>query len=80
MAIDYRKNKNIFNGVCGNILEVIIEAASKSDATIINPRDLDFTYTDSAKSFTILESQRAEQIKDPVAIVVRDWYRKKNSS
>ncbi|HBQ4077936.1 TPA: hypothetical protein ACHJCJ_002885 [Klebsiella pneumoniae] len=80
LAIDYRRNKNIFNGVCGNILEVIMEAASKSDATIINPRDLDFTYTDSAKSFTILESQRAEQIKDPVAIVVRDWYRKKNSS
>ncbi|MCI1032475.1 hypothetical protein [Raoultella terrigena] len=78
LAINYKKNRNVFNGVCDNLLEVIVESAKKSDAKILNPRDLDFTYTDSTKSFSILGSKCAEEIKDPVAMVVRDWYRRKN--
>lgn len=78
LAINYKKNRNVFNSVCDNLLEVIIESAKKSNAKILNPRDLDFTYTDSAKSFSILGSKCAEEIQDPVALVVRDWYRRKN--
>ncbi|HHP5656965.1 MULTISPECIES: hypothetical protein [Klebsiella pneumoniae complex] len=80
LAMGYKKSRNIFNNVCDNLHDVIIESAKKSNVNLLNPRDLDFTYTDTAKSFSILESKGAGEIKDPVAIVVRDWFRRKNSS
>ena len=80
LAINYKRNKDLFNSVCDNLQDVIIESAKKSDAKIINPRDLDFTYTDSAKSFSVLESRAADEISDPVAIVIRDWHRKRKAS
>ncbi|WP_117262213.1 hypothetical protein [Klebsiella pneumoniae] len=80
LAMGYKKSRNTFNNVCDNLHDVIIESAKKSNVNLLNPRDLDFTYTDTAKSFSILESKGAGEIKDPVAIVVRDWFRRKNSS
>ncbi|MFK9655368.1 hypothetical protein ACJEMS_07450 [Escherichia coli] len=77
LAIDYKKSRYTFDSVCNNLLEVILESAKKSEAKILNPNDLDFSYTDSAKSFSILESCSAEKISDPVAKVVRDWHRRK---
>ncbi|HBT3253407.1 TPA: hypothetical protein MBF53_000151 [Klebsiella aerogenes] len=77
LAIDYKRSRKTFDNVCDNLLEVILESAKKSDAKIMNPRDLDFTYTDSARSFSILESKAAKSIVDPVAMVVRDWHKKK---
>lgn len=78
IAINYKRNRRIFDGLCDNILEVLIDSAKNSGATLKNPKDLDFTYTDSAKSFSILESKSADEISDPTAIIVRDWHRKKN--
>jgi len=78
IGINYKKSRSSFDNICDNMLEVILEAAKKSDAKVNNPKDLDFTYTDSAKSFSTLESKSAEEISDPTAIIVRDWHRKKN--
>lgn len=79
LAINYQKSRSVFDSVCDNLLEVIIESAKINGAKVLNPKDLDFTYTNSAKSFSILESKYAEEISDPIAIAVRDWHRRKNN-
>ncbi|MBY8386388.1 hypothetical protein KX721_20985 [Klebsiella quasipneumoniae] len=77
IGINYKNSKRVFDDVCNNVLHLFLECAKKCDVTINNPLDLDFTYTDSAKSFTILESGAANIINDPTAMVVRDWHRKR---
>ena len=79
MAINYKASRSVFDDICDNLLSVILESAKKHGAKIKNPKDLDFTYTDAAKSFSILESKTAGLISDPISIVVRDWHRKKNA-
>ncbi|HBW8778797.1 TPA: hypothetical protein MXD69_001436 [Klebsiella variicola] len=79
LAINYKASRSVFDDICDNLLSVILESAKKHGAKIKNPKDLDFTYTDAAKSFSILESKTAGLISDPISIVVRDWHRKKNA-
>lgn len=80
LALDYSSYRGKFDILCNNILDVLDDCTSRDSVNVANPRDLDFSYTDSAKSFAILSSAGAENIADPVAVAIRDWHRKKNMS
>ncbi|HIE1445530.1 hypothetical protein [Serratia liquefaciens] len=78
--IEYKNSRLRFDKICKEILELMLEVAKNKGIEIMNPMDLDFSYTDSAKSFKILSSIAAEMISDPVAIAIRDWHRLKNKN
>jgi hypothetical protein len=54
-----------------------VEVGKLSSTEIKNPYDLDFTYTDSDKAFTVLKSSSADEISDPIGMAIRDWHRKR---
>lgn len=78
LAIEYATNKTRFDKIVNSYLNVIKETANISSVEIGNLHDLDFSYTDSAKSYTILKSGGAELIADPIGVAIRNWHRKRN--
>ncbi|WP_127554721.1 hypothetical protein [Serratia marcescens] len=80
LALDYAASKNKFDKICNEILTNINESLEEASIKLENPFDLDFSYIDSARTFSILNSPRAESITDPLAISIRDWHRLKNKS
>ena len=77
VAMNFSTNKNKFDKVCHKYLEAIVEVGKLSSTEIKNPYDLDFTYTDSDKAFTVLKSSSADEISDPIGMAIRDWHRKR---
>lgn len=77
IALQYKENRRRFDAVCQGYLNAIKDVAKNCDADIANPDDLDFSYTNSEKAYTVLKSRGAEQIADPVGIAIRDWHRKR---
>ncbi|HBK4608400.1 TPA: hypothetical protein LLS51_000051 [Serratia marcescens] len=78
LTSEYKENRTKFDSMCNGILKVIDDVTKKSGVDLKNPYDLDFSYTDSAKSFSVMKSEAASKISDPIAISIRDWHRKKN--
>ncbi|QRQ14061.1 hypothetical protein [Acinetobacter pittii] len=77
IGINYKFNKDRFDRLCEDYLKIIVEVGQLTSTEIKNPYDLDFTYTDSAKAYSVLKSAQAEAISDPLAMAVRDWHRKR---
>lgn len=78
LTSEYKENRLKFDNMCNGFLKIIDDVTKNSGAELKNPYDLDFSYTDAAKSFTVMKSEGAEKITDPIAISIRDWHRKKN--
>lgn len=72
---DYRKR---FDASITKFLNAISDTASGASASLGNPNDLDFSYSNSAKAYSVLESLGSEHIADPLALAMRNWHRKKN--
>lgn len=77
IALQYKDNRNKFDAVCKGYLEVINEVAGSCSVDVANPDDLDFSYTNSEKSYSVLKSLGADHIADPVGVAIRDWHRKR---
>lgn len=77
IAIEYKTYKQKFDTVCQGYLQVINEVADDCSVHLANPNDLDFSYIDSAKSFSVLKSLGSEYIADPIGVAIRDWHRKR---
>lgn len=77
IAIEYKANKQKFDTVCQGYLDLISEVAKDCSVDIANPNDLDFTYTDSTESYSVLKSLGADAIENPICLAVRDWHRKR---
>ncbi|WPC75915.1 hypothetical protein [Vibrio porteresiae] len=77
IALQYKDNKKKFDAVCKGYLDVINEVAGICNVDVANPDDLDFSYTNSEKSYSVLKSLGADHIADPVGIAIRDWHRKR---
>lgn len=73
----YKSYKQKFDTVCQGYLKVITEVAKDCNVNVANPNDLDFSYTNSAKSYSVLKSLGSENIADPIGIAIRDWHRKR---
>lgn len=68
-----------FDMICTQTLSGIKNNCAAAGGELKNPFDLDYTYTDSTKNFNVLHSLGADAIADPLAIVIRDWHRRRNS-
>ncbi len=79
LGLDYAANKAKFDKVTKSYLNIIEEASKLSSAEIVNLHDLDFTYTDSESSYSVLRSVGSELIADPVGVAIRDWHRKRSN-
>lgn len=77
IASHYKINKTKFDIICKGYLNIIKETAKSCNVNIANPDDLDFSYTDSEKSYSVLKSKGADYIADVTSIAVRDWHRKR---
>ena len=77
IAIEFKSNRAKFDKVCDSILNNINESCNSQSVELGNPLDLDFSYTDASKSFTVLKSIGSEYISDPLAVAIRDWHRKR---
>ena len=77
LAKNYDFSRKTFNNISRKILKNLSSVCKSNSIDLLNPHDLDFSYTDSEKSFTVLQSRAANNIKDPLAIAVRDWHRKR---
>lgn len=77
IALQYKENRRKFDSVCQAYLNAIQDVARNGDADVANLNDLDFSYTNSEKAYSVLKSQGAVQIADPVGIAIRDWHRKR---
>jgi hypothetical protein len=69
-----------FDRITADTLRGITDACSRHSVELANPLDLDFTYSDSASAFKVLESLAANEIRDPLAMAVRDWHRRRETS
>lgn len=79
IALDFKAYRKKFDTICIGFLSLINSVAADCSVEILNPNDLDFTYTDSTQSYTVLKSLGAEAIENPICLAVRDWHRKRGS-
>jgi hypothetical protein len=79
LGLAYADHRARFDRATNEFLRTITEVARASSASLGNPNDLDFNYSDSAKSFSILKSLGSDLIADPLALAMRDWHRKRSS-
>lgn len=77
IALQYKESRRKFDAVCKGYLNSIKEVSKNCDVDVANPDDLDFTYTNADKAYTVLKSLGANHIADPVGIAIRDWHRKR---
>jgi hypothetical protein len=75
LAVDYRNSRAKFDRMCEAILGSVGEVCRSQSVELANPNDLDFSYTNSAKAFTVLKSLGSEYISDPLVVAIRDWHR-----
>jgi hypothetical protein len=78
IGISFKRERERFDRVCSAFRDVIKEVAKLSAVKLLNEGDLDFTYTNSTKSFKVLSSEAAEKIADPVGLAIRDWHRRRS--
>lgn len=78
LAIEYENSRRSFDGICSSMLNSIATLCESRSVELRNPRDLDFSYSNSATAHTVLHSDAAATIADPIAIAVRDWHRKRS--
>ncbi len=79
IAIEYQRYRSQFDAITNDILSGISNICQDKSVELKNPMDLDFTYTDAAKFFSVLRSDSANEIADPLAIAIRDWHRSRES-
>mgnify|MGYP000898991537 FL=1 len=73
IGTNYQNQKEAYDKILLAIHESINETCSKNSVKLHNPYDLDFTYSNGKTSFKLLESISAQNIKDPLALAIRQW-------
>ena len=79
MAHGFSRYRRIFDRVMDDILSNLKETCAAESVELINEFDLDFSYTDSAKAYSVLKSVGANHIQDPIAVAIRDWHRSRGA-
>lgn len=75
LGISFSDARKRFDATCQNILAGIDQACRSKSIPLGNPFDLDFTYTNGAKAYSVLRSASAENVQDPILTSIRDWHR-----
>jgi len=75
LSLDFGTYKRKFDTILDKLLQNINEACTQESAVIINPLDVDFSYVDSTRAYSVLKSKSADELQDPLLMVVRDWHR-----
>lgn len=79
LALDSSNSRAKFDNVIKTYLGFVEEAAKNESVEIDNLHDLDFSYTDSEKAYSVLRSGLAENMSNPVGVAIRDWHRLRNA-
>lgn len=69
-----------FDRIVDTILRNFVSAFENAKVHLLNPNELDFTYTNSESAYKILQSPSAKDIVDPIAVSIRNWHRTRYSS
>lgn len=77
---NYENAKSKFDSVTHDILEGVVDWCNSKDVSLQNPREVDFTYTDSTHLYTVLTSPSANQIQNPLVQLIRDWHKQRHKS
>lgn len=80
LALDYKNSRAKFDRISQSVLVNINQVCADDSVELTNNLDLDFSYTDSAKAYSVMKSLGSEKIKDPLAVAIRDWHRKRNNN
>lgn len=80
LALDYAASRKRFDALSTVVLESIANAFKEAGTPLQNENDLDFTYTNATNSYKVLQSLSADEIRDPLAIAIRDWHRTRVAS
>lgn len=74
---EFVSSRQRFDSMTAMILDGLSEVCTDADVALENPVDLDLTYTNGTDLYSVLRSAGAEAIQDPVAVVIRDWHRRR---
>lgn len=77
LAEGFSSYRRRFDAVTTHFLSGVAAGAKRSGIELRNPHDLDFSYTNSAEAYTVMASAQAAAIRNPLAIAIRDWHRKR---
>jgi hypothetical protein len=77
LALDFKTARSTFDRVCQNVLLNVKSLCEEASVDLRNPCDLDFTYSNAATAFTVMESLGAHAIRNPLIIAIRDWHKKR---
>lgn len=79
LGLNFKSSRERFDRISISALENIRAICAEDSVELVNPLDLDFSYTDCAKAYSVMKSNGANNIKDPLTIAVRDWHRRRNA-
>lgn len=79
LGFGFAEARRRFDSTCTTILSGIRDVCESQLVTLGNPMDLDFSYANSTSAFSVLRSQSADIVSDPVLISIRDWHRQRSS-
>ncbi len=77
IGTEYGAARSRFDKLSTQTLSNIKAVCDDASVELKNAMDLDFTYTNSSDAFSVLKSQGASAIADPLAIAIRNWHRKR---
>lgn len=79
LAHEFERSRARFDNLCKSVLTNIQVVCNDANVVLSNPNDLDFSYTNSSASYTVMKSLAADKIRDPLAIAIRDWHKSRGS-
>ncbi len=79
LGLDFKGSRQRFDNVCKEALAKLQQICRDDSVELLNPLDLDFSYTDSTKAYTVMRSLGAQQIRDPMIVAIRDWHRRRSN-
>jgi len=79
LAQSFANSRAKFDTVVEHTLHGLRETVQAASVQLTNELDVDFSYTDSTKAYSVLKSQAADEIQDPLAMAIRDWHRRRGA-
>jgi hypothetical protein len=79
LTAEFAHSTTQFDALTNRILEATRDAFTSAGTELLNPLDVDVTYTRSADTFRVLTSEAAESLTDPLLVALREWHRMRNA-
>ena len=75
LGTNYKASRAKFDSFTEKTIANINAVCEDESVDLKNPMDLDFSYTDASNAFSVLKSEGAKLMSDPLSVAIRDWHR-----